>query len=235
MADQHLLAATLRTFARTQVGGYQVDDVLHELCEGVVAVLGVDGAGVTIADVSGRLRFVVSTDDRVEHIETVQAATGVGPCQEAFVRREPMVVADLAELTEERWQPFAQGALAEGIRAVAGFPMVLEGQAVGALNVYRAEAGGFEPEDVEAAQLLADLATSLIMGLRRQHDAAEARQQLQQALSYRIVVEQAKGILAERHGISVAQARERLRSHARSNNRKVIEVAREVVGGALNV
>lgn len=235
MADQQIMAATLRRFARTLVGDYDVDDVLNELCTGAADALGVTGAGVTLADVTGRLRFVVSTDDHIRQIETIQLATGQGPCQVAFEQGQPVVVEDLETTQDQRWTAFARGAVAEGIRAVAGFPMLVGEGPIGVLDVYHGEPGTFSDDDLGAAGLLADMATSLVMGLRRQQEAMETSEQLEHALTYRIAVEQAKGMLAERHAVTLEQARERIRSHARSTNRTVEAVAEEVVAGELDV
>jgi GAF domain-containing protein len=135
----------------------------------------------------------------------------------------------------DRWPAFAPAALAAGFTAVHAMPMRLREQAVGAFNLFSAVPGSLEDETIELAQALADVATIGILherAVRRQEVVAE---QLQVALNSRIVIEQAKGILAERHQVSIDDGFTTLRRYARVNNLKLAEVAGAVATGELSI
>ena len=233
MVDKERLAEVLIESAQTLVSSYRVDETLQRLCDRVVEVLPVTGAGVMLDDEAGDLRFVAASDDTVRQIEGLQIELGEGPCLHAYQTGESVIVADLED---GEWFPrFAPKAIAAGLRAVYSFPMRHEQDRIGALNLYRAEPGMFADEDRVAGQTLADVATATILNGRQLAQSERITGQLQRALESRVVIEQAKGRLAERHGIAVSEAFELLRRHARRNSRKLHDVARDVVHGTLDI
>ena len=229
MIDQRSLLDVFREFATRLLGPYEIGPVLYELTDQVVAVLGVDGAAVSLADSDGVLRFVTATDADVAAIEEEQVAHDQGPCQEAFRTGQPVVVADLAAC--RAWPDYRQTAMGRGARAVAGVPMPVGDQRIGALNLYWQ--APYEPpeEELGVAQLLADMATGYILNATARERAETLATQLQHALDSRIVIEQAKGMLVERHGLRPADAFQRIRMQARSANRRVHDVATDIVAG----
>ena len=142
--------------------------------------------------------------------------------------------ADLDE-AQERWPHFAAVAIESGFRSADALPMRLRGTVIGALNLFRDHPGELEEDDVRAAQALADVATIAILQHRAGLEAGVLNAQLNQALQSRIVIEQAKGVIAERARVDTDEAFARLRHHARSNNLRLADVAREVAGGKLDV
>ena len=220
-------------FARTLVGDFKVADMLEELCDAVGKVLAVDGAGVMLSDDEGILRFVAASDETVRHIEALQIELGEGPCLHAFDTGDQVVVADLEN--SERFPKFTPRALEAGMRAVFSFPMRVDSRRLGALNLYRGSPRPFEVEDIEAGQVLADIATTYILNVRLIEHSTKLTAQLERALQSRVVIEQAKGMLAEQRDIDVVQAFELLRSYARNNGRKLHDVARAVVAGDLQL
>jgi AmiR/NasT family two-component response regulator len=126
-------------------------------------------------------------------------------------------------------------ALDAGFQAAHAVPLRLRGDVLGALNLFRSEAVALTTSDLSTAQALADVATITLVQSRATEDARIVRDQLQQALNSRVIIEQAKGVLAERLGCGVEEAFVRLRRHARSNGRRLSEVAREVSEGRLTV
>jgi GAF domain-containing protein len=231
MADRAALSRILLDFAHTLVRRYEIGDVLYRLSDGIVEVLGVDGAGVCLADEGGRQRFVSATNEVTARVEQVQEELGEGPCGDAYRRRAQVIVPDIT-LTRE-WPRFRRAAVDAGIRAIAGIPMPAGAPAIGALNVYSAAPRDWNADDREAAQLLADVAASYVtnaMELERSRTLAE---QLQHALDSRVVIEQAKGVIAERHGIDPSAAFELLRSHARRSGGRIRAIAQDVVDGTL--
>ena len=140
---------------------------------------------------------------------------------------------DLAAV-DGRWPRFAAEALAAGFRSVHALPMRLRGVVIGALNLFHIETGEMGDADVVAAQALADIATIAILQHRNVLEAQVVNDQLNHALNSRVVIEQAKGVVAERKGLNMDQAFATLRNHARTYNLHLSDVARDVVSGTLN-
>ena len=174
---------------------------------------------------------MAASDAGMRSLELFELQTDEGPCLDCFRSGDVAVSEDLRGDSETRWPRFGPAAVAAGYRSAHAVPMRLRSETIGALNLFRAGIGAMEPEDIRAAQAFADIATISIL----QHRAASASQlmneQLTVALQSRVIIEQAKGFIAERTGLSVEQAFGRLRSHARSNNLLLTDVAAGVVNG----
>ncbi|MDP8928089.1 MAG: GAF and ANTAR domain-containing protein [Actinomycetota bacterium] len=233
MVDNERFTSVLVDFARTLVTHCGRGDVLHKLCDRVAEVLPVNGAGVMVEDDEGHLRFVAASDDVVSHIETLQIELGEGPCLHAYRTGEQVVIPDLAR--GGAFSRFTPRALDAGLKAVFSFPMRVGDEIVGALNLYASTPGEWHQADTDAGQVLADVATNYLLNARALEQSNRLASQLQHALDSRVVIEQAKGKLAERLGIDVAEAFEIMRRHARGGGRKLHEVAREVVTDQLRL
>lgn len=207
--------------------------MLYHLTDQVVAVLGVDGAGVSLARDGEKLTFVTATDAKVTAIEDQQIAHDEGPCHDAFHTGEVVVVRDLE--TEQRWPDYRQAALVHGARAVVGIPMPVGEQRIGALNVYHHSPRDWSDEQVDVAQVLADMASGYILNATTLAESRSLADQLQHALDSRVVVEQAKGIVAERGDIAPQDAFELIRAHARRTGTRVHDTAQQVVDGVLDL
>jgi transcriptional regulator with GAF, ATPase, and Fis domain len=153
--------------------------------------------------------------------------TDAGPCLDAFRSGDPVVNADL-HANQERWPRFAEAAQATGFVSVHALPLRLRATVIGALNLFCSTPGTLSHADVRAGQALADVATIGILAQRSLHQAELLATQLQQALNSRVIIEQAKGVLAERRGITLDEAFEALRAHARNNNLRLSDLARDV-------
>jgi GAF domain-containing protein len=136
-------------------------------------------------------------------------------------------------IANSRWPRFAAEALASGFRSVQALPLHLRGTVLGALNLFHAEAGEMQGADIEAAQALADVATIAVLQHRATLEAQVVNQQLQNALNSRVVIEQAKGMVAERQNLNMEQAFSALRNHARNHNLRLADVAQAVISGSL--
>jgi GAF domain-containing protein len=227
MADKRPLFDALTEFARTIVGRYEISDVLYRLTDQVVAVLGLDGAGVSVADEHDALRFVTASSADLVRIERVQDSEQQGPCASAFRTCAPVTCEDLA--AETRWPKYTRVALAEGYRAVAAVPLRSADGSFGSLNLYSKALRSWEPQEITEALLLADVAASYVTNASALKRSERVREQLQVALESRIVIEQAKGVLAAREGISVDEAFQKLRRYTRSHNAKLHEIANAIV------
>jgi GAF domain-containing protein len=167
-------------------------------------------------------------------VELFELQSHEGPCLDCFRSGQPVVNQDLTTLNG-RWPRFAPVAVAAGFRAADAIPMRHRGNVIGALNLFRTETGSLSEQDVAVAQALADIATIGILQHRETTDSHAVTEQLRTALTSRIVIEQAKGVIAERNHLPMDQAFPALRAHARNHNRRLVHVASEVIDGTLSL
>ena len=228
------ISATLVELADTLVSGYELTDYLERLLELSVDALGADAGGVMLWNgdtATNRLELLACTDERTRVVELFELQRQEGPCVDSHLLGEPVVEEDLAG--SERWPQFSPVALDRGVRAIYAFPLRLRGTGLGALNLFRYEPGPALAADISAAQAFADMATIGILQQRATQDARTLAGQLQTALNSRVVIEQAKGILAERMSLDVDQAYQVIRWYGRNHNEPVRTVAAAVVAGDL--
>lgn len=233
MYDRELFMTTLSGFAATLVREYDIDTVLDELTERVTATLGLAGSGVTLLQ-EGGLRFVTAIPDAAVDLERTQQDQRQGPCLEATRIGAPVTIPDLRD-EALRWPEYADTAARRGIRAAAGIPLKIEDTTVGALNLYAQDVRDWPAEDIAAAQVLADMATSYLVNASKLDQHRQLSEQLQQALQSRIVIEQAKGITAHARAVTVDAAFALIRRHARNHNTSVRSVAEAIVHAGLRV
>jgi GAF domain-containing protein len=233
MVDHARLNIVLTEFAHTLVRRYEVGEVLYQLADRTVEVLGIAGAGVSLQDDSGKLHFVSASDEDASLVERVQEDYQEGPCHESHRRGEPILVDDISIC--DQWPNYRDQARAVGYRAVAGIPMHLDSFRLGALNVYDRRVREWTQDEVAAAQALADVASSLVINARQLEQSRRVAEQLQHALDSRVVIEQAKGAIARERSITVDEAFGLLRAHARSRNAKLHDVARGVLDQTLRL
>jgi len=220
------LTAALEGFAHTLVAGSDVSDMLHDLTARLPDLLGIAGAGVSLRQ-DGGLRFVTADHELFAQLERLQESEGEGPCVEAFRTGEPVLV---PRLTSEaaRWPRYVEQATASGVLAVAAIPMRNSDQ-VGVLDLYDDKVHEWSGEEVATAAVFADVAAAYLLHASKLEQERRTVEQLQHALSSRIIIEQAKGILAAEYQISVDQAFQRLRRHANDHNATLHSVAGAVV------
>lgn len=233
MYDHQLYLRTLSEFARTLLTPYDVHAMFNQLADRVTSVLGLAGSGVSLAH-GGRLELDTALGEDVAAVELVQERTQVGPCVTAFRSGEIVAVPDLREVPS-RWPEYVRVAVEVGILAVASIPMRLGDVTVGALDLYAREVRDWPQEELDAAVVLTDMATVYLINASHHRKQVELTEQLQHALDTRLVIEQAKGMLAVRLSITPEQAFERLRTHARSRSASVQAVAEAVVRLGLEV
>ena len=233
MTREERLARTLVELADTLVDDFDLVELLALLVERCVELLDASAAGVLLADERGRLRLMASTSEAMELVELFQVQNDEGPCFDCYRRGEPVIADDLSRAAE-RWPVFVPFATDNGFGAAHAFPLRLRRRMLGALNLFRSGPGALEPADAAAGQALADVAAIAILQFRATRHAQLVTDQLQQALHSRIAIEQAKGMLAERAGVDMDDAFSCLRRYARTSQRLLIDVAGEVVSGALS-
>jgi GAF domain-containing protein len=172
-----------------------------------------------------------ASSEAAELVELFQIQNDEGPCLDCFRTGQPVSATGLSTL-EERWPRFAAAAAQAGFDAVEALPMRLRDQVIGALNLFRAGPGPFDPADLRIAQALADVATIGLLQEQYVRRSEALAEQLQTALNSRVIIEQAKGKLAERLGIDMDHAFGLLREYARNTNHQLTDVARNFVDSA---
>ncbi len=227
-----LLARTMVELADSLVDDFDVVDLLTLLADRCVETLDVSAAGLILVAPEGDLRVMASSSEAMRVLELFELQSAEGPCMDCFRSGLPIVNQDLAEV-DGRWPRFAPKAVEAGFHSAHALPMRLRGTIIGALNLFRIEQGALDEPDLLAAQAFADVATIAILQHRAAHEAQTVNEQLNQALNSRIVIEQAKGVLAEQTGIDMEHAFSRLRNHARNHNLRLVDVARDVISGTL--
>jgi GAF domain-containing protein len=233
MYDQPLFLQTLSRFAVVLPARYDLEAVLTELTESVTAVLGLSGSGVTMAE-DGRLRFVTAVSQAAGELERTQEQQQAGPCRDAYDTGEVVRVSDV-RTESDRWPEFAAAATRLTVAGVAGIPMRLADETIGALNLYSAQPREWSDGDIAVAAVLADVATSYVVNASKLRQQQQLTEQLQQALESRVVIEQAKGITAQQHEITIDKAYQLMRGHARNNNASLRVVAEAIVAVGLQV
>jgi GAF domain-containing protein len=230
MLDETALRAAWQEHTRVQLADDRFDAVLHRLIDQARHVLHVDNAGAVVVDSESALGIAIAQPDPLERLEENFLTGEPAPCTEATVRGRPVEVEDLSR-TADRWPEYRRITRAHGYEAVLAVPLDVHGATTAALAVYRPRKHRWSDDEVRAAEQLADLASSRLRDLHALTRTRRLAEQLQEALDSRVVIEQAKGVLAERRGVDVSTAFALLRSEARNTNRTLHDLAHEVVSG----
>ncbi len=221
--------------ADTLLDDYDVVDVLTGLADRCVSVLGVSAAGVMLASPGGSLGLIASSSETMRLLELFELQAQEGPCLDAFRSGERVEHADL-EAESGRWPSFSAAALGEGFQSVSALPLRFRDVTLGALNLFSVTQAPMAEADVIVARAFADLATlSVVQHHRASAGAQRVNEQLSAALTSRVVIEQAKGVVAERAGVDLGEAFSRLRAYARESNLRLTDVAEAAVAGTLDL
>lgn len=234
MVSTERLADAFVEVADTLVDEFDLIDFLHNLADHVVAVSGASSVGLMLVDHDGTLQFMAASSEGARHLELFQLQHSEGPCLDCHRTRKPVIVNDLRTATDQ-WATFAPRAVEMGIRSVHAFPMRLRDDAIGALNIFGEDYLAIEPADAKIVQALADVATIAILQERAIASAEILTEQLQGALNSRIVIEQAKGVIARDQGVEVEEAFVALRHHARTHHVRLVALAHEVVEDGVRI
>jgi transcriptional regulator with GAF, ATPase, and Fis domain len=226
---QTLLADVFIEMADTLVDDFDLLEFLNRLTERCVELLDVAAAGLLLTDGQGALQVVAASSERTRLLELFQLQTDQGPCLDCFRTGAPVSVTDLP--ASDRWPRFTAAAAEVGFAAVHALPMRLRTDVIGALNLFDIAAGPLDEDKVRLGQALADVSTIGLLQQRAIHRRDVVTEQLQTALNSRVLIEQAKGLLAERLHVNVDDAFTILRNASRSHNRPLSSLAQAIVDG----
>ena len=224
------LRQALDQLADLRTSPVTVESALERVVATAAALFGADGTALMLADRDQVLRNLAVSDRRAALLEELQADHGEGPCVDAFDDKETVAADDLG--ADDRWPDFSPAAVSRGLRAVLASPIPYSDQAVGVVAVFAGEPHAWTEAESEAIVAFTELAAMLILNAMEASERGRLAGELQVALDSRVVIEQAKGVLVGRHGLTTRQAFERLRRMARDQRRPLSEVARGVVSAA---
>lgn len=220
--------------ADTLTDDYDVIDFLHVLVARCTELVNVDDAGVMLADPAGQLHAVAASTEQVRLLELFEVQNQDGPCLDAYRTGEVVHASDLAQRQRD-WPTFAEEALRNGFRSAYSVPMQLRDETIGAINLLSSEVKDLGDDDSRLLTALAQMATIGLLQERRVTAALTEASGLQRALDSRIRIEQAKGVIAERHGTSVDAAFEMIRRHARDHQLGITLLAERIVNGGFDL
>ena len=230
MDDQRVAEAFVE-MADTLVDDFDLMDFLHRVTVRCADVLDVSAAGLLLTDQRGALRVVAASTEQTRLLELLQIQTDEGPCPECFHTGRPVALADLTAAAD-RWPRFVAEALKIGFGSAHALPMRLRSDIIGALNLFTIQPGALPARTLHLGQALADVATIALLQARAIDHRDTLAEQLQTALNSRIIIEQAKGVIAERRQLDVDSSFTLLRNAARSSNRRLSDLARAIVDGS---
>ena len=220
--------------ADTLTTDFDIVDLLHTLVEQCTEILDTTAGGLMLVDADGNLQLMTSTSEAADLVEVMQLAASEGPCIECFTTGTAVSVPNI-QATDGRWPAFQKAANESGFQSAHATPLKLRGTIIGTMNLFGVKPEALTDRDAAVAQALADVATIGILQERLVRESTILAEQLHAALDSRIVIEQAKGMIAHSLSIDMDEAFTVLRSHARSNNLTIRYVAEEISNRRLSV
>ena len=230
MTGTSQLVRSLVDLADILVNDFDVVELLTGLADRCVALLGVSAAGVMLAAPTGGLRLIASSSEAMRVVELFELQAQEGPCLDAFRTGEAVAHENLRPGTG-RWPLFATIAVQAGFQSAFALPLRIRDTTIGALNLFHTAQNKLTDDEVLIARAFADLATITVLQQRAGAEIQRTNEQLTHALTSRIIIEQAKGVIAERATIDMPEAFTRLRAHSRNTNTPLTEVAQAVIDG----
>lgn len=229
--ERHVIRAFVE-LSNELVDGYDIIELLTSLTTSCAQLLDVASAGLLLSDNKGTLHLIAASSERTHHLEAFQLQRNEGPCLDCFHDGKAVLVPDLAE-EQQRWPHFYQGASRAGFVSVHALPMRLRGTVLGTLGLFGENVGRLNDDDLALAQSLVHVASVAIVNEKSAADRTTVNNQLQHALTGRVALEQAKGIIAHVGGLEMDEAFNALRRYARDHRRKLSDVVNQVVNREL--
>lgn len=227
-SKERQLAEAFVTLADTLVDDYDIVELLHTVVELCASMLDATDSGILLPNAAGELEVAASSSERSHLIGLLQLGEGEGPCVDAY-RTGSLVTVDNIAGTYARWPSFAIAAAESGYASMHAIPLRLRKDTIGSLNLFRDRTGGFSEDDAATAQAFADIATIGILHERSLRESQIARSQLQHALDSRVIIEQAKGIVAHTQNVDMDIAFQMIRTRARNTGTRLSVLAAHIV------
>ncbi|GAA3601459.1 GAF and ANTAR domain-containing protein [Kineosporia mesophila] len=228
------LADVFVELADTLVDDFDLVEFLQMVTARTSELTGARAAGLLLADAEDGLHFMAASDERVHLLDLFQIQADEGPCRDCFRQGVPVSDADLNR-ADTRWPRFAPAARTAGFASVQAFPLRLRHQVIGSMGLFSATPVAMTPGDVRVVQALVDVATIGILQERQVRRGQVLTEQLQGALDSRIVIEQAKGVIAQSAGVTIDQAFTMLRTYCRNHHLRLSDLARTIVNDPAQV
>lgn len=227
MREKQLVAVFVE-LADTLVDDFDVMDFLHTLAHRCVDLLDVQAAGIMLGDQHGRLRSAAASSEHARLLDLFESQTEAGPSVDCFRSGEPLINADL---DNPRWPRLSEAARDAGFASLHALPLRLRGEFIGVLNLFHSEPRTLTDADMHVGQALADISTISILSQRSLREGEILAGQLQNALTSRVTIEQAKGVLSVQLGMPMNEAFTVIRDHARNHHERLSVVARRITEG----
>jgi transcriptional regulator with GAF, ATPase, and Fis domain len=227
MREQQLVAVFVE-LADTLVDDFDVMDLLHTLARRCVELLDVQAAGIMLGDQHGRLRSAASSTEHAWLLDVFESQREAGPSVECFRTGESVIN---AQLDTPHWPHLREAAREAGFTSLDALPLQLRGEIIGTLNLFHSGSGTLSDAEMQLGQALADISTLSILSHRSLREDELLAGQLQDALTSRVTIEQAKGVLAARLRMPMDEAFAVMRDHARTNGERLSVVARRITEG----
>lgn len=228
MSRERMLSETFVELADTLVDDFDVLDFLHNLTTRSVGLLGSDAAAIVLGDHRGELQIVSSTTHAATELEVIAIASRAGPCLDAVATGRPVVNIALEDASA-RWPDFTAAAEAAGIHTINVFPMRLRSEVLGAMSLMWRTSRTLSEDDIAIASALTSVATMSLLHQRTTRQREVVAEQLHSTLNDLVVVEQAKGVVAEVLQVEVGEAFSLMLAHARGAGTSLTALARELL------
>jgi hypothetical protein len=203
--------------------------VLREVCDATAEALSAFGAGISLLTDDGVRGVYAATDPDSERLEELQFVLGEGPCRDAFTGRRPVLIADLEDGVVGRWPGYAPALLSDGIRAVFAFPLQVGAARLGVMDVYRERAGPLSGNELPLALSFAEVAVDVLLDRQRDTGAPDGADGPAAEIERSPALFQAQGMVMVQLGVGIGEAMARLRAYAYAQDRRLDDVARDVV------
>lgn len=218
--------------AGSSPSGRGVVSRLRVLCADAARVLSAAGVGVSVRAADGGFGLAAASDPGIERIGELQFTVGEGPSVDAFVSLRPVLITDFGGETMGRWPIYAPAVHQAGVRAVFAFPLQVGAARLGVLDVFRTHAGPLSRDELGQAFTFGELAVATLLDGQ---DQAHSEHDVDEAIEQGAALWQAQGMVMVMLGVTLTEALVRLRSHSYATNRRLSEVAADIVAGRLHL
>ncbi|MBB2947679.1 signal transduction protein with GAF and PtsI domain [Actinoplanes lutulentus] len=209
--------------------------MLQRVCRAAAEGVSASGAGICVMTADGTLGVSATSDEAIGRTEELQFVLGEGPCIDAFAARRPVLAANLADAANYRWPMYAPAAHDNGVRAVFAFPLQVGAARLGVMDIFRDRVGPLTEAELRMAFTFADVTVEMLLDTQEEKLKRDGNGTGLLDVGHRAELFQAQGMVMMQLGVSIAEALLRMRAYAYSENRRLEDVARDVVNRTLRL